>query len=237
MRTSPLSSDMTFPVNHKGDKGARLSKACPRLTKEDYWPHPERAEACFIIKPWKRYFLHRWKAVWQYPGNFLVNEQVFLWILAWNGSRRHGTWAAPFCAWEGEKGLECLLQQDLCSPCLPFWRGKSRSSSLRCLVSTIPAQGCRRCWASTHQQSNWQCRWAAEPRAPSSCCLHQTATRISSARGWNVIKLEQVKWLRSWERLFSRKSLCPRLCWLRDGSCVWLDGLNCTMSVVDTDVS
>lgn len=108
---------MTFPVNHKGDKGARLSKACPRLTKEDYWPHPERAEACFIIKPWKRYFLHRWKAVWQYQGNFLVNKQVFLWILAWSRSRRPKTWAGPFSiavAWGGKKGLECLLQQDLC---------------------------------------------------------------------------------------------------------------------------
>lgn len=231
---------MTFPVNHKGDKGARLSKACPRLTKEDYWPHPERAEDCFIIKPWKRYFLHTWDAVWQYWGNFLVNEHVFLWIVAWNRRRRHETWAGRFCvavAWEGKKGLECLLQQDLCRSLPTFPKGKSRSSSLRCLVSTIPAQSWRRCWASTCQQSNWQCRWTAEPHPLSSCCLHKTVTRISSARGWSVIKLEQVKWLRSWERLFSRKSVCPLPCWLRDGSCVWLDGLNCTTSVAGIDVS
>lgn len=136
MRTSPLSSDMTFPVNHKGDKGARLSKACPRLTKEDYWPHPERAEACFIIKPWKRYFLHRWKAVWQYRGNFLVNEQVFLWILAWNRSRRHETWAGPFlccCVWGGRRRAWSVCCSKICvGPCVPFRSGKSRSSSIRC---------------------------------------------------------------------------------------------------------
>ena len=134
MRISPLSSDMTFPVNHKGDKGARLSKAWPRLTKEDYWPHPERAEACFIIKPWKRYFLHRWKAVWQYRGNFLVNEQVFLWILAWNRSRRQETWASPsFCCscWEGKKGLGCLIQRDLCRSlsAFPKWEKQEAAAS------------------------------------------------------------------------------------------------------------
>lgn len=132
MRTSPLSSDVTFPVNHKGDKGARLSKACPRLTKEDYWPHPERAEACFIIKPWKRYFLHRWKAVRQYRGNFLENEQVFLWILAWNRSRRQrnvGRSHFCCCCWGGKKGLECLLQQDLCRSLSAFLKWEKQESA------------------------------------------------------------------------------------------------------------
>lgn len=133
VRISPLSSDTTFPVNHKGDKGARLSKACPRLTQEDYWPHPERAEACFIIEPWKRYFLHSWKAVWQYRGNFLVNEQVVLWILAWNRSRRHKTWASPFfcCCCQGKKGHGCLIQQDLCRSlsAFPKWAKQEAAAS------------------------------------------------------------------------------------------------------------
>lgn len=151
MRISPLSSDMTFPVNHKGDKGARLSKACPRLTKEDYWPHPERAEACFIIKPWKRYFLHRWKAAWQYSSNFIVAKQVVLWILAWDRSRRHETWSSPFscCCCGGQKVPGCFSQQDLSRFCLPFWSGKSKKQQHQVWVSTIPAQSLMKC-ASTH---------------------------------------------------------------------------------------
>lgn len=149
MRTSPLSSDMTFPVNHKGDKGARLSKACPRLTKEDYWPHPERAEACFIIKPCKRYFLHRWKAAWQYPGNFLANEQVYLWILGWNSSRRHGPWAAPFVLGRERRGWSVCCSR-IVQSLSAFLKGNWRSSSLRCLVSTSPAQGSRR-WGPAEQ--------------------------------------------------------------------------------------
>lgn len=132
MRVSPLSSDMTFPVNHKGDKGARLSKACPRLTKEDYWPHPERAEACFIIKPWKRYFLHRWKAVWQYRDNFLVNEQVFLWILAWNRSRRGETWGSPLfccCCWRGKKGLVFDPAGSVSLSAFPKWEKQEAAAS------------------------------------------------------------------------------------------------------------
>lgn len=131
MRISPLSSDMTFPVNHKGDKGARLSKACPRLTKEDYWPHPERAEACFIVKPWKRYFLHRWKAVWQYRGNFLGNEQVFLWILAWKRSRRRGpvVFFSCCCCRDGKKVLGCSVQRDLCRSQSAFLKWQKQESA------------------------------------------------------------------------------------------------------------
>lgn len=114
MRISPLSSDMTFPVNHKGDKGARLSKACSRLTKEDYWPHPERAEACFIIKPWKRYFLHRWKAVWQYRGNFWKWTSL---PVDSSLEEKQKTWASPFfsccCCQGGKKVLGCSVQWDL----------------------------------------------------------------------------------------------------------------------------
>lgn len=156
VRISPLSSDMTFPVNHKGDKGARLSKACPRLTKEDYWPHPERAEACFIIKPWKRYFLHRWKAVWQCRGNFLANEQVYLWILAWNRSRRHKTWASLVvvvvaAALVGRRRAWGVWFSRICvGPCLPFRSGKSKKQQHQVLVSTTPARSSMKCCASRY---------------------------------------------------------------------------------------
>lgn len=130
MRISPLSSDMTFPVNHKGDKGARLSKACSRLTKEDYWPHPERAEACFIIKPWKSYFLHRWKAVWRYSGNSLATEQVFLWVLAWEGSRRQKAWSGPFC-YRGERRYWVVSASSISlgRSAIPSWENQEATAS------------------------------------------------------------------------------------------------------------
>lgn len=148
MRISPLSSDMTFPVNHKGDKGARLSKACPRLTKEDYWPHPERAEACFIIKPWKRCFLHRWKAVWQNRGNFLEKrtslpvdsslEQTqktlnvgqsffFLFFVAVGGG--------------GKKGLGCLIQRDLCKSLSAFPKREKQEAAASGVGEYNPSSG------------------------------------------------------------------------------------------------